>query len=305
VTEPIFVLGIAQRSGTHYLYDALLQHADCAPALEPSEAWRSSWEDELLAHSELLFEYERRLAARWGTWVPTDVGARLLRSLGDGISEFLNELAARGGAESYQRPVVKSPTVEQLERFDQLFPSAALVVIVRHPAAVVASSLATWGGLAERWIRVWRTGARSILDFDAANPGRAVVVRYEDLCADPVRETRRVVAAIGLSVDGLDEERVATLPVRGSSQLRPDGEVGWTPTAPTPTFDPLRRGESLSADVEGRLAWLAGSELRALGYPCPDPPAHRVLQRALDWRWDAGRVAYRAGRTIARASTRA
>ena len=63
---PIFLLGIAQRSGTHYLYDALLLHPGISPALVTNDdPAQPSWEDHLLSEADGLRTYVDRVERRW------------------------------------------------------------------------------------------------------------------------------------------------------------------------------------------------------------------------------------------------
>jgi hypothetical protein len=300
------VLGITQRSGTHWLADLLACHPDCRPALRRPGLRDAGWEDLLLEQAPLLARYAASVRSRW------DVGFRhdqaledaLLARLGEATLAFVASVDLDGGATGAATHVVtRSPTVEGLELAGRVWPGTPVVVLVRDARAVVASALASFGGSAERWIRVWREGARTILRARSAEwAEQLLVVRYEDLCHDLAGTMTRVLDHVGLDPGSFDAAAAGRLPVRGSSETAGEA-VGlhWQPVTPPRGFDPLSRGEKLPAAVRARLLWLAGPELAALGYSGGGhdraEAADAGRQRLADVRWEA----LRAGRRLAAA----
>lgn len=269
--EPIFLLGVSQRSGTHYLYDLLVAHPDCRPALSRT-SWEGSWEDQLVRFSGLLAEYADRVVASNRLNDPALRGL-LLRHIGAGLLAVLAEIDGESSADDPRRPVTKTPLTENLQHFADLFGATPLIVLIRDPRATVASSLRTFGGPAERWLRTWRDGARRVAAYVDAHP-EVVVARYEDLYADPVRELSRIFTGVGVDPGRYDFDAVTALPVRGSSELGGERHaINWEPMAPTEAFDPAARGKELAPDVLRRLRWLAAAEMTRFGYADPpDPP---------------------------------
>jgi hypothetical protein len=96
--------------------------------------------------------------------------------------------------------IEKSPPNLIRTRFLQaLFPSAAFVVVMRHPVAVAG---ATRKGRRRRLgylplVRHW-VACHSILQADAAHLRNVQLVRYERFVADPDAELARLFAALGL-----------------------------------------------------------------------------------------------------------
>jgi len=265
-SPPIFIIGISQRCGTHYLYDLLVRHPDCRPALTQTSPW-GSWEDHILHFSDELSRYADELVASNSL---NDARTRelLMRSLGDGLLSFVDNLEP--GASDARRPVSKSPLPENLDRFSELFPEAVAVLMVREPSAVVVSGMRTFGGSIDHWIRIWRDGARWITQFLQEHPSSAVLVRFEDLFEDPAGYLSALLPKLGLSSDRYDFSEARRLPVRGSSQLggTPIG-VQWLPVAPNETFNPLNRGKELSDVDRQRIRWRALPEMTTFGY-APD-----------------------------------
>lgn len=260
---PIFIFGITQRSGTHYLYDLLLRHPDCRPALSATSIL-GSWEDHLLHFSDDLSRYADALV---GSNMLNDDATRerLMRSIGAGLISFLTTLD--GVTDDARRPVTKTPLPENIDRFTALFPGAVAVLLARNPFAVVASGTRTFGRDADHWIRVWRDGARWFVRQLTEHPESTALVRYEDLYADPATVLHGLFPKLGLDPDVYDFDAVRALPVRGSSHLGRVGDgTSWSPVAPKAGFDPLSRGRDLPERVRQRILWRALPEMKLLGY---------------------------------------
>src|SRR5215468_10758289 len=88
--QPIFILGIAPRSGTHFLANLLCLHPDCTKSAIP--------EDALLSESALLDRYSRALEKRWAQQGGMDhdgLSDLLIENLGRGLINFLQEARTR------------------------------------------------------------------------------------------------------------------------------------------------------------------------------------------------------------------
>jgi protein-tyrosine sulfotransferase len=286
--DPIFIHGIMPRSGTNFLWDLLLVHPDCAPAREPVR------EDLFLNHADHLVAFAEEVRAswdpRWGDFAP-DVGERLQAALGDGLISFL-------WTDRSRRLVTKSPSVRHLGRFFVLYPGARLLILVRDGRSVVQSSMETFGWDFDRACRAWADAAEEILRFqqaEAARSDRWRLVRYEDLVDDPEGQLRPILAFLGLDPARYDFAAARGLPVRGSSAFgRRDGEVHWEPVAKDASFAPKERWRSWPGGRLERFDWLAGDQLRRLGYPASPPRrgvARSVGNILRDWRWSTARAA--------------
>jgi protein-tyrosine sulfotransferase len=301
--EPIFVHGIMPRSGTNFLWDLLLLHPDCAPARDPVR------EDLFLDHSDHLTAFVEAVQAawdpRWGSFTP-DIPARLQAALGDGLVSFL-------WADRSRRLVTKSPSVRHLGRFFAFYPGARLLILVRDGRSVVQSSMETFGWDFDRACRAWADAADEVRRFQetgAAQADRWRLVRYEDLLDDTEGQLRPILAFLGLDATRYDFEAARDLPVRGSSTFgRRGGEVHWEPVAKDPTFVPKERWRAWPRERLERFDWLAGDQLRGLGYGGLSPTAgivRPVKHTLLDWRWSLRRatrlVVYRSRVRVGTAS---
>lgn len=292
------VIGVSQRSGTHWVADLLAAHPSCRVALDRPGRAGAGWEDLALEPAHLLARYASTLRRRWGEgFDDPELETRLLRCLGDGLTRFVVDPDGAGGDARETHVVTRSPTTAGLDLLPRLWPAARPVLLVRDGADVVASALRSFGGRPERWIRVWREGARAMRAFDDQHPGAAVVVRYEDLVADLEGELRRICVHVGLDHGRYDRDALAGAGIRGSSDTAAGaGGLHWRPQHP-PRFTPVGRGRDLPPPVLARLAWLAGPELTHWGYAVPRPPDRPTLHRGRDLVWAAARL---GRRTVAR-----
>lgn len=284
--DPIFIHGILPRSGTNFLWDLLLLHPDCAPAVEPVH------EDLFLERSDHLVAFARSVRGAWDpAWgeFGEELPARLYAALGDGLVSFL-------WADRTRRLVTKSPSVRNLDRFFSFFPTARLLVLVRDGRAVTASAMETFGWGFERAARAWGEAVDDIRrfrrTFGDAHPERWRVVRYEALVEEMDGELPEILRFLELDLGRYDMEAARTLPVRGSSSFFGAGRstVHWEPVKKDASFRPTDRWRSWTPERLERFAWIAGDQLRYLGYESNTPPPDLrsvTMQRLLDIGWAA------------------
>jgi len=287
--NPIILLSACPRSGSNYLEALLSLHLQCRKSRFP--------EDMFLANSETLLNFCRSVAESWDDWwssrlrgpfgLATHIGAALLRFAAPDPDEE--------GPVSDCRLMLRSPTTEGIAAATTLFPNAHVVVLVRDGPATVESGRRSFGWPYEEAMLAWRHSVRRILSFLAGVDGRrCLLIRFEDLAADPAREIARVIDFLGLDPLLYPFDRVDEIPVFGSSSFgRADGErVHWRPIPKDPSFDPLTRAQSWPRRRLARFAWLAGAEQRRLGYLAhPLSPMDRVWNVVLDGMYGARRIA--------------
>lgn len=252
---PIFVLGITGRCGSTYVLELISLHPDCVE--------QDRIEDFLLDESDPLFKFRDRMAYRW-RWM-TDgpqLAAKLAPALGSALVDILSD-------HTTGRLVTKTPSVRNLDRFFEMFPTASLIILVRDPRSVVASVEGSWNADGEAWARQWARRAQTILEFDARHQDQGLpytIVRYEDVVMHPQETVTEMMRALGLDPDAYDFDELRGMPVRGSSQDAVDGRISWTPVERTSEFSPTNRWESWPAKQLARIEWVAGPGLEAFGY---------------------------------------
>ncbi len=292
--EPIFIAGIMPRSGTNFLHRLLCQHPSCGPINTTPVR-----EDYVLHHIEGLDRFVGRLRWQWGHWGADDAFvAPLAERVGLGAASFLKAL--NPGV----RVVTKTPSVANLARFFHYFPNSPLLLIVRDGRSVVASGMSGFGWRFETATREWAHAARAIRDFQERQAGRRFrLVTYEALNADTEGLLRDVLAFLELDAECYDFEEAAQTPVYGSSYAsKEEGGITWTPKEKPTGFESRNRWSSWSRLQHERFNWLAGDELRALGYEPQRYGGPRwlwaLLNHALDLRYAAGRMPRRLAKGL-------
>ena len=270
-SQPIFILGLLPRSGTNHLWDLLGLHPD-------TELMRPVYEDHLVRWTPHLAYYVEDVSRRWSPeWeVSGDEADELLRSLGDGVAAWIS-------GDSDRRVVTKMPSVQNAQLFFDVFRSSPLVVVVRDGRSLAESGARTFGWTYERAFRSYAGSAQVLLDLQATAPSdRLHVVRFEDLVEHPEDTVRRVCEHCALDPDAFPYERIAELPVRGSSALAGGGgNVHWARTDKPEGFAPVERWHSWSPHLHRRFAQLAGEQQRALGYDLLDQPGSDTVAERL------------------------
>ena len=276
--RPIFILGTAKRSGTNYLKNMLCLHPDC---FSPGPVW----EDFILLESSFLSRYVDCTFKRWNPdW---KVGSflkgkpSLLGAIGDGILQYLhqqfysetaqkNKINKSIKADSKRlRLITKTPSVQNIENFFEIFPDAYLIVITRDGRAVTESTSKSFNKPFNIAIQEWKNEAKILGRFVKGNNFRedqCCVVKYEDILSNSREELTKILKFIGLSVNSYDFEKVDNAPVIGSSELSKDGPVHWNGVPKDKGFDPSKRWKNWGRWKHARFNWVVGCSQEDLGY---------------------------------------
>jgi len=260
----VFVNGVLPRSGTNYIANALALHPAIAafprrlfefPLLELGPgacALRHEWlahypENGSLVRDHELFAY---LASAWLADLQADSPDRHL--------------------------LFKSPHLRQLSLFRATLPDDRLVICLRDGRDVVASALSSFREHSRftrksfrQLVHEWRLATEAALACAADGPlahPHTILVRYEDMVADQAAEMRRLLGALGLELDDYPYDRLAQLPVFGSSARRPDGTWRWQQATRDSAFNPVGRYANWPERRKRAFERLAGDTLRRAGY---------------------------------------
>ena len=297
--RPVFILGIATRSGTTYLQDLLRLHPDCdVDGLELDE-------DHFVTYADLLIRYVNLASKTWKAWWGPEQLQKerdlVCQCMGDGLVSYLrlqvrNRRTLTGKAPP-DKPlpvlVTKTPNVTNLHLFFRIFPNADLLILVRDGRAVVESAVRSFYRNFAEEARQWATRAAVIRDFTESDSNRGrkyLVVRYEDICTNTKSELDRIMLFLRLDPTLYDFDAAKNLPVRGSSSLRREGAgsreafvapgIHWDPVPKNSDFKPLERWGNWDRAKHERFNWIAGKHLPAFGYEIKSYSGNR-------WLWTA------------------
>ncbi len=284
------------RTGTNYLYTLLCLHPHVArgPVI---------FEDFLTSRADLLHAYAHETFKKWNPeWHAVErVGApeTLTARFGDALLDFLRlQFAPPNAALPPHKKdarffVTKTPSVQNLAYFFELFPRAPLLLLVRDGRAVIESGMRSFQWDFETAARQWAAAARTAQQFienSAASDRRFLLVHYERVFEQPAAEVKRILAFLALDPNLYDWARAQELPVSGSSEVRAanSAKLHWEPRARAADFAPTRRWEHWTRAQHERFNWLAGDMLAYFGYaPRVESTQRRYWMwrnRWLDWR---------------------
>ncbi|MBT8396881.1 MAG: sulfotransferase [Gemmatimonadetes bacterium] len=271
-----FIHGILRRSGTNYLFRLLQAHPETSG---PGPIW----EDYLLHHSGPIRDFVDSTYDRWKEhWgVDEKVGPKseLQRYLGNSLRAFLKRqltesTGSKGRPPEGQREtkilLTKTPTVQGIGGFFDLFPEDYLIVLVRDGRAVVESGVRSFGWKYESAIRSWAKGAQEILrvssEFQQKHT-RFLLVRYEDVYMDERGYLEKISSFLGLDPTLCRYDRLDRIRVLGSSDLmNTDGVIHWKGVKRTRDFDPISRFSSWDRKKHALFNRIAGGYMEQLGY---------------------------------------
>ncbi|MBX7245165.1 MAG: sulfotransferase [Candidatus Sumerlaeaceae bacterium] len=217
-SQPVFIVGVA-RSGTTLLQQMLDHH----PAF--AFPWESHFIPVFHRHLAVFGDLKvaanrQRLIEAIVEYVPVSFGEKLPGEWIPGLSAAAPEIAASAPADYagivdavYQFMVRqrgrrrwgdKTPGyINSMPLLLELFPGARFIHMVRDGRDVAASvgPLSFGPSTAHLGARKWVSFIRHGLNFQKAHPDRVMLLKYEDLAADPETHCRKVCEFLGEEFD--------------------------------------------------------------------------------------------------------
>lgn len=251
--RPIFVVGY-QRSGTTAMHAALCQHSRLRQAAT--------------AGKELWFLQEFFLGRQHHGNRHHHDGSDLDRAFSQEYARLVDRFCRQHLARGSQRWVLGHPDDRRfLDGIFELFPAARVVYLLRHPRESIWSSLhSQWIHLptraaflerarleAQHWLRSVPIVKKAMGNGFA---GRVMVVRHEQLLAEPARIARQVLEHVGEPYEATVADELGRVK---NSSFEPENSFSTTLG---------RRSKDAAGDPAfGRIiAEICGKELRELGY---------------------------------------
>jgi hypothetical protein len=236
-------------------------------------------ESKFVAAFEDVLAYPQALRGLESLGISPD---RLLTELGRLTATFLDEFAHAHGK---RRWVDKTPNYYRLlPLIDRMFQRRVVYVfIVRHPLDTVdslartpafamnqpedpeiARAVRAYGHGRDCWARYWLEVNQQLFAFAAANPGRCMSLRYEDLVASPEPTLESVLSFLG-------EAYSPGLIAAAFSQSHKSGYGDWKILRETGIhFSGIDKWRSWPPEVKADIWTVVGTLAERLGYKLPN-----------------------------------
>lgn len=259
-------------------------------------------EDYLLRRAHWLAEYVTQLTDHWKKFGYEDQNTpEFYKQFGKALSSFAT-IQNRDG-----RPILKTPSLDNLDLFPLLFPDAHLILVMRDGRDVVESYTRSFRVSEDEAIRRWTEGAARMRNFSERykNSGiKFTVVRYEQLYQDQHQEMLRLLEFLELDPARYNFDQLSSLPVIGSSDTQSQsGGIHWGGVAKSANFNPLGRSTAWSRWQHERFNWITGDLLTYFGYEPKRFNSTGVLfdicNRASDVPWFVGQFILNSGYLLA------
>jgi hypothetical protein len=169
------------------------------------------------------------------------------------------------------------------------FPAIRLVAVVREPRAVVASNLEVPFGPTSHYVLAerWRVDQRSVLAArHALGEQRCLLLRYEDVVADPDGARTRIASLLGV-------DPAAQAPV-DASQLHHGWEWWKTRASESITTDRIEAWRDvLTPSQAADITAICRPQMRAFGYGAPGTLSSMLRQVGFPVREQRRRLRHR------------
>ncbi len=169
--------------------------------------------------------------------------------------------------------VFKIPHTRYLSYFPALFPKEKCLILLREGQHVVQSTISTWplkrfGKSFADICREWVYATETALDYwDHADRQTTWLDSFETVFASPEHRIKPLLDFLGLDAGRYPFEKIANLPVLGSSELsKRQGNVSWDPVKADKSFNPAQRHITWTAKQERTFAELATATQKRAGY---------------------------------------
>ena len=254
----LFLHGLMPRSGSVYTGNLLKLHPDFYPY--PDDLW----EVPFLQQSDKIRAVQSGFIENYEPSEDKLQDSDFLCLFGSSLIAHLQR-----DMPPNKRMLLKMAGVHHLDDFFAAFPHEHLLVVIRDGRDVVRSTLNSWPSLDFASVcRRWNQSARLVMAFDKKNKERAGyrMVRFEDNLQNPVGFMKGVSAEYNLPLETYPFDAIKTLPIRGSSSVKVDGDLSWRAVSKPKTFDPVGGWQSWPRWKKTLFKRIAGETLIELGY---------------------------------------
>ena len=260
----MFIIGPLNRSGTNYLADVVRQ-------LGAFQIPPGIHEDYLLVNSDKIVDYVQLTARHWSKEYRDPENAEnkeLVSRFGDTILDFANQKIDEGNGLLF-----KCPRPYNIKNVFRLFPQARVLVCLRDGRDTVESFVRSFDGYSfKEAAKLWAEGAKELLDFEDSLKSsdfesQMLRVHYEDVLQQDKAVMARLSQFLGVDSSVVPLDKIADLPLRGSSTDRGSkDELHWQPVEKPKNFNPIGRWGKWGWLKKNQFKSVANNELQRAGY---------------------------------------
>jgi len=255
--KPIFIIGIAGRSGTHYLKQLLIKHND----IEKSILKR---EDHFISELNYLDLYVKNISYYWKRKDP-EHEKNIINSLKIGLGKGIIDFAKADKKAKYF--LLNTPYTHNIQLFEKFFPNNKLIIITRNAKDLVESGVRSKFWNYEEGFELWNKSAKRLIEFQKKSNYPIKIVKYEDLFLDTENQLNKIFEYLELKNENYIFENAKNIAVQGSSDAKND-KKNWEykNIKKTDNFKPLSRAEKWGVLKKWRYNWKCGKNSLLLNY---------------------------------------
>lgn len=255
--KPIFIIGIAGRSGTHYLKQLLKKHQEIQVSL-------LNREDHFVSELNYLELYVKNISYYWKRKDPEHekkIKNNLKIGIGNGI---INSIPTKEQTKYF---LLNTPYTHNIYLFPEYFPNQKMIIITRNAKDLVESGVRSKFWNYEEGFEIWNRSAKRIIKFQKDNINKFLIVKYEDLFLDTENQLNNIFDYLNLKSENYPFDKLENTKIQGSSDAK--GEKNnweYKNIEKTDDFKPLSRSEKWSFIRKWRFNWKCGKNSKILNY---------------------------------------
>ncbi len=254
--KPIFIIGIAGRSGTHFIKQLLRKHPQISNNILKREA-------HFISEINFLDLYVKNVTYYWQKnqkQHENKIKNLLKINLANGILNFL----PKDNDKKYF--VINTPYTDNLKYFPYYFKNHKLIIITRNAKDLVESGVRSKFWSYEEGLQLWNRSAKRILNLKK-NYSNFIIIKYEDLFTNPQKELIKIFDYLNLKSQNFPFKDIEKTPVQGSSDAKNNNKNWEYKNIEKPkNFKPLSRAENWSFIRNWRFDWKCGKNANKLNY---------------------------------------
>ena len=258
--NPIFIIGITGRSGTHYIAQLLKRHK----VIVNNSLIR---EDHFISELNYLELYVKNISYYWRKKNKNNkeheekIINNLKIGLGNGI---INSVPTKKQAKYF---LLGTPYTHNISLFPDYFPSQKMLIIIRNAKDVVESGVRSKFWNYEEGLELWNRSAKRIIEFKKQSKYPFLIVKYEDLFTSTIEELSKIFNYLDLKLEDFPIEELKKIPVQGSSDAKNEkNSWEYKNIKKDVHFKPLNRSENWSLIRKWRFNWKCGKNSEILNY---------------------------------------